>query len=201
MAIVWTLAARGFFAPAAGTTQAFAGGIVVVPTIVLVAVVLTLLMRSRTITAAIDVAPLWWLVAYQAYRVAEFIFLRLWSQGFLPGYFALPAGIGDILTGVFAALVVIALLRNSPKATALAYTVNTFGIADLPNAMSMGLLSTLSNAGQAYPLLLYPIVIVPLFGVPLAFIIHCLSIWQLQRRGRVGSAGVAYAHAEMRRTA
>jgi hypothetical protein len=33
------------------------------------------------------------------------------------------------------------------------------------------------------PLILYPLVLVPTFGVPLALILHSLSIRQLRRRG------------------
>jgi hypothetical protein len=59
----------------------------------------------------------------------------------------------------------------------------------------------MSPTNQVSPLLLYPLVIVPSFGVPLAFIIHCLSIWQLRRRGRPPSTGAVYADAEVRKTA
>jgi len=201
VSLVWTLAARGVFAPVAGA-QVYSAGMIVAPTVVLVAAALTLLTRSATVTAAIDAAPLWWLIAYQAYRVAGFVFVRLWSQGFLPGYFALPAGIGDMLTGAFAILVVAALLRDWSSARVLAYAVNIFGIVDLLNAIGIGVLSTImSSPAQISPMLLYPLVIVPSFGVPLAFIIHSLSIWQLRRRGRLLSTGAIYAHAEMRETA
>jgi hypothetical protein len=199
--LVWTLAARGVLAPVAGS-QVYSAGVIVAPTVVLVAVALTLLTRSATITAAIDAAPLWWLIAYQAYRVAGFIFVRLWSQGFLPGYFALPAGIGDALTGAFAILVVATFLRNWSSARVLAYAVNIFGMVDLLNAISIGVFSTIvSSTTEISPMLLYPLVIVPSFGVPLAFIIHSLSIWQLRRRGRLLSTGAIHAHAEMRKTA
>jgi hypothetical protein len=198
--LVWTLAARGVLAPVAGA-QVYSAGMIVAPTVVLVAVALTLLTRSATVTAAIDAAPLWWLVAYQAYRVAGFVFVRLWSQGLLPGYFALPAGIGDALTGAFSVLVVAAFLRNWSSARALAYAVNIFGMVDLLNAISIGVLSTIvSSATQISPMLLYPLVIVPSFGVPLAFIIHSLSIWQLRRRDRISTTAAVYADAEMQKT-
>ena len=45
--------------------------------------------------------PLPWIVAAQIYRVAGGIFLVLWADGRLPWQFALPAGIGDVATGVF----------------------------------------------------------------------------------------------------
>jgi hypothetical protein len=201
LSLVWTLAARGVLAPLPGAAQVHSAGMIVVPTVIFALGALTLLTRSKTITAAIDAAPLWWLIAYQAYRVAGFVFVRLWSQGFLPGYFALPAGIGDTLTGVLAIIVVAAFLRDSPLARWLGYVVNIFGIADLLNAMTTGVLSTLMSGTQVSPMLLYPLVIVPSFGVPLAFIIHCLSIWQLRRRGGLLSTGAVYDDAEKRKTA
>jgi hypothetical protein len=202
LTLVWIFAARGVFSPMPGSTQFQSAGMIVGPTILLVVAFLTFLVRSTTIAAAIDAAPLWWLIAYQAYRVTGFVFVRLWSQGFLPGYFALPAGLGDTLTGALAMFVVAACLRKSSWATSLAYAVNIFGIADLLNAISMGLLSTsMSPTNQVSPLLLYPLVIVPSFGVPLAFIIHCLSIWQLRRRGGLSSSVVVYADAQTLKTA
>ncbi len=198
---VWTFALKGVFLPAAGAPKMLSAGTIVVPTTILVLGALTLLTRSATIMAAVDAAPLWWLVAYQAYRVAGFIFVRLWSKGFLPGFFALPAGIGDTLTGVFAMIAVVAFWRNSPRARTLAYAVNIFGIADLVNAISMGVISTLGSAATGVsPLLMYPLVIVPSFGVPLAFIIHCLSIWQLGRH-RVSTVVSTQPESATRRSA
>jgi hypothetical protein len=49
--------------------------------------------QSAVLTAALDAAPLSWLVGIQVYRVLGLVFLLAWSRGFLPGYFALPAGI------------------------------------------------------------------------------------------------------------
>ena len=197
MTIVWTLAAQGVLGQTPGASQFYSAGVIVVPSIAAVVVALALLVRSSTITAAIDAAPLWWLISYQAYRVMGFMFVRFWWQGFLPTYFALPAGIGDTLTGVFAVATVVAFLRRSPVATSLGYAVNLFGAVDLVNAMSMGVLSTLSASNQVSPMLVYPLVIVPSFGVPLAFIIHALSIWQLRRRARVRSAIVVHGREQM----
>ena len=201
MTIVWTLAARGVLAQTPGASQFHSAGMIVVPSIALVIVALALVVRSSTITAAIDAAPLWWLISYQAYRIMGFIFVRLWWQGFLPTYFALPAGIGDTLTGALAIVAVVAFLRRWPAATSLGYAVNLFGIADLVNAITMGVLSTMSASNQVSPMLLYPLVIVPSFGVPLAFIIHALSIWQLGRRARVSSAVAVHGLEQMLETA
>lgn len=188
---VWTLSFRGIFESLSGAGWAGAGGLILLPIVLFSAVALAILTRSSTIAQAIDAAPLWWLVAFQGYRIAGFIFLRLWAGGYVPGYFGLPSGIGDTLTGAFAIGAAIALWRHFPRARTLAYAVNIFGIADLVNAVSMGLLSTV-NAGAGSPLLMYPLSIVPTFGVPLAFIVHCLSLWQLRRRFR-SSSGIPRA--------
>jgi hypothetical protein len=183
LAVVWTLGARGILSPAAGTSQFQAAGMIVVPMITLIVVVLALIVRSPTVTVAIDAAPLWWLIAYQAYRVTGFVFVRAWAQGLLPAYFALPAGIGDTLTGALALLAAVALVRDWSWGTSFTYAVNVFGIVDLLNAATMGVLSELSASTHS-PLLLYPLIMVPSFGVPIAFIIHVLSIRQLRRHLR-----------------
>jgi hypothetical protein len=49
---------------------------------------------------------------------------------------------------------------------------------------------TIAAAIDAAPL--WPIPIVPTFGVPLAVIVHCLSLWQLHRRSRASSDGTVH---------
>src|SRR5215470_805334 len=186
LTLVWTLALQGGFVPEPGAPRVLQIVVILVPMIILVISALTLLTRSQTIAAAVDAAPLWWLIAYQMFRVnGGVIFLPLWYNGFLPGFFALPAGIGDTLTGLFAIVAVVALWRDAPLARPLAYAVNVFGVTDLIYAVSMGVTSALtSSAAEVSPIVMYPLVMVPTFGVPLAFVVHCLSIWQLRRRGR-----------------
>src|SRR6516225_9370923 len=191
LTIVWTLALQGRFVPEPGAPRILQIAVVLVPMNVLITFALTLLTHSQIIAAAVDAAPLWWLIAYQISRVnGGVIFLPLWYYGFLPGFFALPAGIGDTLTGLFAIVAVVALWREAPYARPLGYAVNVFGMADLIYAISMGVTSVLaSSTAEVSPIVMYPLVMVPTFGVPLAFVVHCLSIWQLRRRGSVALNG------------
>jgi hypothetical protein len=46
--------------------------------------------------------PATWLVALQVYRVLGAVLLVNWARGAAPGIFALPAGIGDVITGLLA---------------------------------------------------------------------------------------------------
>ena len=145
------------------------------------------LWRSESIARLVSAIPLHWLVAAQVYRVAGGIFLVLWADGRLPWQFALPAGIGDVTTGIFAVVVAAQLARNALGAYRATYVWCLFGIADLVVAITMG---AMTSPGRAHllafdaPNLLmtaYPLVMVPTFAVPLALMLHGLVLWRLRR--------------------
>jgi hypothetical protein len=97
LGVVWNLAEAGAF-------QARPGIISPLPIAVAVPVLIGLigLMSSRRIAATVDAAPVGWLIALQVYRVIGGNFIVLWLYGAVPGVFALPAGIGDMLVGLTA---------------------------------------------------------------------------------------------------
>jgi hypothetical protein len=64
-----------------------------------------LLLFSQTFRAIIGGIPQHWLIAIQTFRILGGVFLVRYFQGELPGVFAIPAGVGDVLTGLFALLV------------------------------------------------------------------------------------------------
>jgi hypothetical protein len=144
------------------------------------------LWRSGSVASLVSAIPLPWLVAAQIYRVGGGIFLMLWADGRLPWQFALPAGIGDVTTGVVAVVVAILLAQKAPDARRAAYTWSFFGIADLVVAITLGALTSPGwphlLAFDAPNLLItsYPLVMVPTFAVPLALMLHGLVLWRLQ---------------------
>ena len=153
---------------------------------------------SGAIARLVSAIPLRWLVAAQVYRVGGGIFLVLWADGRLPWQFALPAGIGDVMTGCFAVVVAVLLAQKAPGALRAAYGWCLFGIADLVVAVTMG---AMTSPGRAHllafdaPNLLissYPLVMVPTFAVPLALMLHGLVLWRLRREsvstGRLAAA-------------
>jgi hypothetical protein len=189
---VWVLAVRGAFASLSNGSAITQVAFVPLVILILLGATLFAATRSAVLTAALDAAPLSWLVGIQVYRVLGLVFLLAWSRGFLPGYFALPAGIGDALVGVLAIPLALGLRSDSLFVRRLALGWNILGIVDLVNAVSMGVTSAVvqlqtapsgGSAAAGSPLLLYPLVLVPTFGVPLALILHSLSIRQLRRRG------------------
>jgi len=153
---------------------------------------------SGSIARLVSAIPLHWIVAAQVYRIGGGIFLLLWADGRLPWQFALPAGIGDVMTGCFAAVVAVLLAQKAPGALRATYGWCLFGIADLVVAVTMG---AMTSPGRAHllafdaPNLLissYPLVMVPTFAVPLALMLHGLVLWRL-RRGSASTGQLAAA--------
>lgn len=140
--------------------------------------------RAREINAAIPPA---WLIGVQVYRVAGVMFLwPFLSGGALPAGFALPAGIGDVLTGIAAPFVAVAVAQNRPGAHARAIAWNWFGILDLVVATTAAVLTHATNVGR------FPIVIVPLFlGPPLGILTH---LWSLRNLRATRATRPAPAH-------
>src|SRR5277367_5635470 len=74
-----------------------------------------LLLLSKRVGRLLDAMPTAWLVALQLYRVFGSQFLAYWLLGLLPGLWALPAGTGDVLTGLFAVPVAITLMSGTAE--------------------------------------------------------------------------------------
>ena len=142
---------------------------------------------AKSAARLVAAIPLHWLVAAQVYRVAGIIFLVLLADGRLPWQFALPAGLGDVATGIVAVVLAVNLARGAPGAGRSLYGWSLFGIADLIVAVVMG---ATTSPGQIHlfafddPNLLassFPLVMIPTFAVPLALILHGLVVARLPR--------------------
>jgi hypothetical protein len=156
------------------------------------------LWQSENIARLVAAIPLHWLVAAQVYRVAGGIVLVLWADGRMPWQFALPAGIGDITTGIVAVIVAAQLARNAIGAHRATYAWCLFGIADIVVATIMGAMTSPAAAHllalEAPNVLIasYPLVMHPFYGVPLALMLHGLVLWRL-RRGAAATGRLATA--------
>jgi len=142
---------------------------------------------SENVRSLVSAIPLPFLVAAQIYRVGGGIFLVLWADGRLPWQFALPAGIGDVVTGCLAVVVAALLAKDAVGARRAVYAWSFFGLADLAVALTMGAMTAPGRphllALDAPNLLItsYPLVMVPTFAVPLALMLHGLVLWRLRR--------------------
>lgn len=127
-----------------------------------------------------------WLVGLQVWRLVGGIFLIEMARGNLPGVFAYPAGIGDIVVGLAAAFALIAYRSHSQLPRAALITVLSLGVADLVVAFFFGITSSPGPQQLFFPdvandLRLFPTGMVPMFFVPFAIFFHTLSWLSLRQ--------------------
>ena len=124
------------------------------------------------------------LVAVHVWRIVGVAFLWGVFQGLLHPAFGIPAGIGDILIGV-TAIPFAYFLRKGFSWSKYALTIwSVLGIADLVNAVSLGLITS-SEFGIS-TMTTFPWILVPAVGVPLALILHGITLCRLRRADSLG---------------
>lgn len=175
---------------AAGAFQQTAGGVPTIQYAIFLPILIgaLLIWRSDAVKRVIDAVPQSWMVGVQLYRGLGVIFLILYAGGWLPGLFAWPAGVGDILVGVLAPIVAIAYARDPSQNGDMISAWNWFGILDLVIAVSAGFITSPSLvqpfAVEPANLLItaFPLVLIPIFLVPLSIILHIASLAKLRRK-------------------
>jgi hypothetical protein len=188
-ALAWSAATNGVF-NAGSTVPAFAG----IPPIVLarfipVIVAAPILLGSRRIGQVLDAMPAGWIIALQVIRLQGALFVLGWMHHTQPGIFALPVGPADVLVGLFAVPVALSLASGSRDSYRAAIAWNVFGLLDfayswtISSAISLHLIETGFTATTSG----YPAVLIPAFGVPLAVLLHVVSLRQLLRRDRAAT--------------
>jgi hypothetical protein len=188
-AVAWSAAINGAFRAGASTLPALPLAIFL-PVIIGAPIVLL----SKRLGQVLDAMPATWLVALQLYRVFGSVFLVEGLRGVVPGVFGLPAGTGDVLTGLFAVPAAIALSAGTAEGRKAAIAWNIFGLVDFAVAITLGLITSpgrfqlivpdVSSIGAGA----YPNVLTPVFVVPSSILLHTLSLRQLRRRSRAEAA-------------
>jgi hypothetical protein len=182
-AVVWTAAINDVFRTGVSPLP-------LLPSAILLPVIIgvPILMLSKRVGHLLDAMPTTWLVALQLYRVFGSQWLVYWLRGLLPGLWALPAGTGDVLTGLFAVSAAIALAAGTIEGRNAAILWNIFGLTDLAVAITLGMIISpgpfqlIVPNGSSIGLDGYPNVLTPAFVVPSSILLHALSLRQLIRR-------------------
>jgi hypothetical protein len=180
----WTAAINGLFRTGATPLPLLPA------TVLLPAIVGTpLLLLSKRVGQVLDAMPATWLVALQFYRVLGVQWLSGWLRGVQPGIWALPAGTGDVLTGIFAVSAAIAVASGTAQGRRAAIFWNIFGLADFAIAIPLGMITSpgpfqLIVPSTSIVVDAFPNALTPAFVVPSSILLHVLSIRQLLRRGR-----------------
>ena len=134
-----------------------------------------------------------------SFRAADGVaFVIIMALGHLPALFALPAGLGDITTGIAALVVARRLAPGAGRRAAL--WLNAFGMTDLVVALTLGAVTAyqlIHVTPSGAPISELPLALVPTFGVPLLFALHITSVRTLvrTRRAPLPAAGTLTAAA------
>jgi hypothetical protein len=189
LALVFCLGAGEVFLPPAGTPPLALLTAVTAPLIVFLLAFWTY-RRFRDFIMAADLRLM---TGTQAWRFAGFTFLALYAHGVLPGFFAWPAGLGDMAIGITAPWILSALIRRPGFAAGKIFVAwNLLGILDLIIAVSCGaivpLLFTVDLTGlvATSPMTRLPLVLIPAYLVPAFIILHLAAIFQA--RGLAGGS-------------
>ena len=179
--VAYVTSAAGFYRPASGPPTIQYG--LLTPIVVGVVFFLSWPLLRRTVA----LIPISWLVGVQFYRALGVIFLLLYAGGHLPGLFALPAGIGDVLVGIMAPFVAIAYARSPQQAAGRVRLWNLLGISDLVIAVTTGFLTSPSPLQVAAfdrrstLIGMFPLALIPVFAVPLSILLHFASLRKLRQ--------------------
>jgi hypothetical protein len=188
-AIAWTAAVNGAF-------RVVPSKLPLLPLAILLPMIsgVPLLLLSKRVGQLLDAMPTSWLVALQVYRAFGAQWLVFGLLGVLPALWAVPAGAGDVLTGLFAVPAAIALAAGTAEGRTAAILWNILGVVDIAVAITLGLIISpgpfqlivldISTAGLGN----YPNVLTPAFVVPSSILLHALSLRQLYRRSRAEAA-------------
>jgi hypothetical protein len=184
-AVVWSAAIHGVF-----QLSAVPPPLPMLPLAIFLPVIVgaPLLLLSKRVGQVLDAMPAAWLIALQFYRVFGSWAIAAWLHGAMAGVDALPAGTGDLLTGLFAVPAAIAVASGTAQGRKTAIAWNIFGLADFAVAVTLGMITAPGrfqliapdmpslNAGT------YPYVLTPAFVVPSSILLHALSLRQVFRR-------------------
>ena len=131
-------------------------------------------------------ADLRFATAVQAWRVGGYSFLLLYAYGYLPGYFAWPAAVGDMFIGFTAPWVLSRISNPDFLRSGTFVGWNLLGILDLVVAVGMGGLGSalIGNSAGLFTTTIMsqmPLVLVPTFFGPTFLVLHLVALMQARR--------------------
>jgi len=149
--------------------------------------VVVALFRARWLRATVEAMPRWWIPALQTLRVGGGSSLfAAWAIGLAPWGLVGASGVGDILVGLGAAGVALALAGGVRGSRAMALVWNVLGLLDILHTLVRAVASApgpqrlfFEEPANRIPAV-FPFVYLPGFIVPLTILLHLLSLRQLR---------------------
>jgi hypothetical protein len=197
---LWFIAVLGLGAPGNIGTLLL-GAAVLIP----VAVLSVIGFGSSVGRGRLQSAPLPALIALNVTRLLGVLFVLLYAAKRLPAPFAPVAGWGDIAAGAAALPIAFLVARQPDTARSAVLFWNSFGLADLVTAVTLGALSApgpsrvfFDDPGSAL-MGSVPWILIPCFLVPSLSFVHLVIFYQTLRMPAVeGRNGLSATSATLR---
>jgi hypothetical protein len=150
---------------------------------------------SANVRAALMALPTTLLVGLNVMRIEGLFFLLLAAQGRLSGPFPLSAGRGDVLVGLTAIPLLLALVRKPGGYRGWLLAWNVIGTLDLLSALTLGILSAPGAPFQQFggtigstAIWTLPWSAIPTLLVPFYLVTHGIIFAKLMRADRLAMA-------------
>lgn len=126
------------------------------------------------------------LMGVQAFRVVGGLYLLEHFAGNVGTAFAYWAGIGDVVTGILASLLVLQYLMTGKMSRRIAFWTIMFGLADFAWAYAIGVLSfqtpiQVFAIGEVHATNLFPLALIPFLLAPIAMAYMVMTLIKLKR--------------------
>ncbi len=130
-----------------------------------------------------------WIIGLQIWRAIGAVFLIELARGNLPGIFAYPAGVGDVLVAAVALIVLIRYRSSEQIPAGAIHLVGVLGVLDFVSAFFFGFFSSatplqLFSHENPNQVSLFPTGLIPLFLVPYAIFFHTLAWLNLAKHAK-----------------
>jgi len=185
---IFALAANGSLMLQPGEPPIITLAAIIGPPLVFLLAVLSF-PRLRAWALSLDPALL---TALQSWRILGGGFLMVYAFGHLPGFFAWPAGVGDVAVGLGAPFAAIALARGHLSITSSRFlAMHASGLLDFVVAVGTGIAARNQIPGLVEGITSsamgdLPLVLVPAFAVPVFIVLHLivlLQVWEARSAG------------------
>ncbi len=131
-----------------------------------------------------------WIVLLQSFRVLmEVLLLYMWKAGLVAQMMTFEGANFDILVGITAPIVAFLAYKFGPRMKRTLIIWNIFGIIALTNVVVRGLLAAPTSMQMIFvepantAVFYFPFVWLPAFVVPMAYLLHIISLKKLRQQG------------------
>ena len=173
--------------------------VIVLLTLPLLLILFAIVANTPLFKKLLHSATLESLIALHVFRILGVFFLLLYFYHLLDAAFALSAGLGDIITAIFAIPVARTVTKKKPWSRKAVVAWNILGILDIVSLLTIALFGAIKAASTGQPggeMTIFPFVWFPAFAPATILFLHYTVFKKLQQSPQLsGAAAVNQSYA------